>query len=207
MQPFVLHLQQHEQDGLKHDVPEDLVSLWAAMPQVQVAVSMKTHYHRNPAHRWKINHIADIDALAIAYGYCDAILTDAEARNALINSRELHPFGPYVHRNAQEMADWLDGLPSIPKPETSKSAAHSIALAERTLAGAPRSVVMNRRVPFPWNQDDPGGILPRRPRPAARRVTWPSHMLSHNPRHNHRHRCNLRYGAGGTVLRRRRRRR
>jgi hypothetical protein len=66
MRPLVLHLQQREQDGFRHDDPEDMVALWAAMPQVQVAVSMKTHYHRSPAHGWKINHIADIDALAIA---------------------------------------------------------------------------------------------------------------------------------------------
>jgi hypothetical protein len=118
MRPFALHLQQREQDGIRHHIPEDLVALWAAMPQVQVAVSMKTRYHRNPAHRWKINHIADIDALAIAYAYCDALLTDAEARAALINSRELRPFGADVPRNAQEMADWLDCLPPAPSPDT-----------------------------------------------------------------------------------------
>ena len=118
MRLFVLHLQQRQQDGFRHDIPEDLVALWAAMPQVQVAVSMKTHYHRNPAHRWKINHIADIDALALAYAYCDALLTDAEARSALINSRELRPFGACVPRNAQEMADWLDCLPTVPSPDT-----------------------------------------------------------------------------------------
>ena len=88
------------------------------MPQVQVAFSMKTHYHRNPAHRWKINHIADIDALAIAYAYCDALLTDAEARSALFNSRELRPFGARVPRDAQEMAEWLDRLPAVPSPDT-----------------------------------------------------------------------------------------
>lgn len=118
MQPFVRHLQQRERDGFKHDIPEDLVALWAAMPLVQVAVSMKTHYHRNRAHRWKINHIADIDALSIAYAYCDALLTDGEARAALINSSELRGFGAYVSHNAQAMADWLDRLPPVPSPES-----------------------------------------------------------------------------------------
>ena len=118
MQPFVRHLQQREQDGFRHDIPEDLVALWAAMPQVQVTVSMKTHYHRNSAHRWKINHIADIDALSIAYAYCDALLTDAEARAALLNSPELRGFGTLVPGNAQAMADWLDRLPPVPSPDT-----------------------------------------------------------------------------------------
>ncbi|WP_350005751.1 hypothetical protein [Pseudarthrobacter sp. WHRI 8279] len=118
MEPFVRHLQQRKQDGFRHDIPEDLVALWAAMPQVQVAVTMKTHYHRNPAHRWKINHIADIDALSIAYAYCDALLTDAEARAALITSPDLRGFGAHVSRNAQTMAEWLDRLPPVPSPET-----------------------------------------------------------------------------------------
>lgn len=118
MTTFALHLQQRQEDGLRHDLPEsaDLVALWAAMPQVQVAVSMKAHYHRNPTHRWKINHIADIDALAVAYPYCDVLLTDAEARAALAKSRELHPFGAHLPRNALEMADWLDSLPAVANP-------------------------------------------------------------------------------------------
>lgn len=121
MEVFVLHLQNRGKDGFRHDIPDDLVAFWSALPQVQVAVSMKTRYHRNPAHRWKINHIADIDALAIAYAYCDALLTDAEARAALTGSRELRSFGANVPRNAKEMADWLDGLPAAPSPDTTVS--------------------------------------------------------------------------------------
>lgn len=116
---LVLHLQQREQDGFPHDLPEpaDLVALWAAMPQVQVAVSMKTRYHRNPEHRWRTNHIADIDALAVGYAYCDALLTDSEARAALAGSRELHTFGAHLPADAREMAGWLDGLPIVPNPD------------------------------------------------------------------------------------------
>lgn len=116
---LVLHLQQREQDGFPHDLPEpdDLVPLWAAMPQVQVAVSMKTRYHRNPEHRWRTNHIADIDALAVAYAYCDALLTDSEARAALAGSRELRTFGAHLPANAREMAGWLDDLPNVSNPD------------------------------------------------------------------------------------------
>lgn len=118
MRLFVLHLQDREKDGFRHDIPEDQVAFWSALPQVQVAVSMKTRYHRNPEHRWKINHIADIDALAIAYAYCDALLTDSEARAALTSSRELRSFGAHVLPNAQEMADWLDRLPAVQSSAT-----------------------------------------------------------------------------------------
>lgn len=115
---FALHLQQREEDGFRHDLPDpaDMVELWAAMPQVQVAVSMKARFHRNPAHRWTINHIADIDALATAHSYCDALLTDAEARAALANAPELQSFGAHLPRNASEMAHWLDALPVVTNP-------------------------------------------------------------------------------------------
>jgi hypothetical protein len=50
------------------------------MPSLDVAVSLKTAYHRNPLHRWKPNDIQDIDALAEALPYCDIVVTDkAEA--------------------------------------------------------------------------------------------------------------------------------
>lgn len=117
---FAKHLQQRAEEGYRHDIPDpaDLVSMWAAMPQVQVAVSMKTRYHRNPAHRWKINHIADIDALAVAYAYCDALLTDREARAALSGARELRAFGAQLPGSPREMAAWLDALPEAENPDT-----------------------------------------------------------------------------------------
>jgi hypothetical protein len=49
------------------------------MPSFDVSVTLKTAYHRNPAHRWKANHIHDIDALAATVPYCDIVVTDQEA--------------------------------------------------------------------------------------------------------------------------------
>lgn len=119
MTAFVHHLQQREEDGLPHELPEaaEMVTLWAAMPQIQVAATMKTRYHRNPEHRWKINHIADIDALAVAYAYCDALLTDAEARTALSSAPEIRGFGAHLPRNAGEMAIWIDAIPEAEHPD------------------------------------------------------------------------------------------
>lgn len=116
---FVLHLKQREHDGLRHDLlePAEMINLWAAMPQVQVAISMKAHYHRNPSRVWRTNDIADIDALAVAYAYCDALLTDKEARAALVGSLELRTFGAHLPTNVREMAQWLDDLPIVPNPD------------------------------------------------------------------------------------------
>jgi hypothetical protein len=86
---------------------------WAAMPQVQVAISLKTRYHRNPARRWKTNDIADIDAMSIAYSYCDAVLTDQEARAALKDSPDLRPIVTYLPKDPLELAEWLNDRPVV----------------------------------------------------------------------------------------------
>lgn len=50
-----------------------------AMPSFDVAVSLKTAYHRNPSHRWTPNDIHDIDALGSTLPYCDIVATDKMA--------------------------------------------------------------------------------------------------------------------------------
>lgn len=57
-----------------------------SMPSFDVSVSLKTAYHRNPAHRWKPNHVLDIDALASTVPYCDIVVTDKEAASHVIRT-------------------------------------------------------------------------------------------------------------------------
>lgn len=52
------------------------------MPSFDVAVSLKTEYHRDAHHRWTTNDIHDIDALASTLPYCDIVVTDKAAAAA-----------------------------------------------------------------------------------------------------------------------------
>jgi len=63
---------------------QEFRSLVGAMPHTQVAVSLKTHLHRNPQHVWTPNDICDVDALSVAYAYCDAVFPDKAMLMALI---------------------------------------------------------------------------------------------------------------------------
>jgi hypothetical protein len=81
------------------------------MPSCRVSISLKTRYHRDARHRWTVNDIHDIDALAVAVPYCDAVFTDKAARSALAASPDLRPFGTFLPRRPVELADWLTGLP------------------------------------------------------------------------------------------------
>lgn len=90
---------------------DNMRRFYAAMPHTQVAISMKTRYHRNPAHRWTTNDIADIDAMSVAYAYCDVVFTDKAARSTLTQSTELRVFNTFLPRTVQELTDWLNQLP------------------------------------------------------------------------------------------------
>lgn len=83
------------------------------MPSTRVAVSLKERYHRNPQHKWTPNDIHDIDALAIAVPYCDAVFTDKAARNQVVSCPELEMFRTFLPRRPEELAEWLDDLPAV----------------------------------------------------------------------------------------------
>jgi hypothetical protein len=83
------------------------------VPSTRVAVSLKAAYHKDNRHDWTTNDIHDIDALSIAVPYCDAVFADKSARNKVVSSPELDVFNTLLPRTPEELAHWLDGLPSL----------------------------------------------------------------------------------------------
>ena len=81
------------------------------MPSTRVAVSLKTGYHKDNRHTWTQNDINDIDALAIAVPYCDAVFTDGAARNGVESSPELQVFDTFLPHQPHELTEWLNNLP------------------------------------------------------------------------------------------------
>jgi hypothetical protein len=61
--------------------PLDMRRAIDAMPSTDVAITLKTAYHRDSNHRWTSNDIHDIDALATTLPYCDIVATDKAAAN------------------------------------------------------------------------------------------------------------------------------
>jgi hypothetical protein len=56
--------------------PDDTHRAFDSMPSFDVAVTLKTEYHRDPLHRWTQNDIHDIDAMGSTLPYCDIVVTD-----------------------------------------------------------------------------------------------------------------------------------
>lgn len=100
------------------DPPDDeLRAFMGSMPHTQVAVSIKTRYHRNVRHKWTVNDIVDIDAISVAYAYCEAVFPDKAVRATLLNSKELRTIGTFVPRRPDELTEWLDALPAVVAPD------------------------------------------------------------------------------------------
>jgi hypothetical protein len=100
------------------DPPDDeMRSFMGSMPHTQVAISVKTRYHKNPLHKWTVNDIIDIDAVSVAYPYCEAVFPDKAVRAALLHSKELRVIGTFVPRRPEELTEWLDVLPTVVAPD------------------------------------------------------------------------------------------
>jgi len=80
---------------------------WDSMPSFDVSVTLKTAYHRNPAHPWKPNHIMDIDALASTLPYCDVVVTDREAASHLRQTGVADRMGTVVLSRLQDVVQRL----------------------------------------------------------------------------------------------------
>jgi hypothetical protein len=76
-----------------------------AMPSGDVCVSLMTEYHRNPHFRWRSNDIFDIDALSVAAAYCDFVLTDKQAADALRRGGVQERTGSQVLTDINELVD------------------------------------------------------------------------------------------------------
>ena len=83
-----------------------------AMPSFDVSVSVKAAYHRNPAHRWKPNHIHDIDAMASTVPYCDIVVTDREAASHLIQTGVAGRFQTTVLARVEDLVPLLSSASS-----------------------------------------------------------------------------------------------
>jgi len=53
------------------------------MPSTEVAIELKTAWHRNGQRDWAVNDIFDIDALALATPYCDVVVTEKACHHIL----------------------------------------------------------------------------------------------------------------------------
>ena len=77
------------------------------MPTFDVAVTLKTSYHRNPNHRWTRNDIFDIDAMSTVLPYCDVVVTDKAIASHLNQTKLANRLDTKVLSSLDDLAEQL----------------------------------------------------------------------------------------------------
>jgi hypothetical protein len=66
--------------------PQAGVAFMRSMPTTDVAITLKTAWHRNRDKPWSSNDVYDIDAMALAVPYCDIVVTEKACHHALVSA-------------------------------------------------------------------------------------------------------------------------
>jgi hypothetical protein len=64
--------------------PQAGVAFTRSMPSTDVAMALKTGWHRNRDKQWSANDVHDIDAMALAVPYCDIVVTEKACHHVLM---------------------------------------------------------------------------------------------------------------------------
>ena len=87
------------------------------MPSTEVAIELKTAWHRNRDKLWVANDIFDIDALAVAVPYCDIVVTEKACHHALTRAKLGDRMNTALLRSIADLPktleDWHPSRPSL----------------------------------------------------------------------------------------------
>ena len=87
--------------------PDEFRQAFDALPSFDVAVTLKTSYHRDANHRWTVNDVADIDALGSTLPYCDMVVTDKAIANHSRQTGLTERLGTVVTSQLTEVVDFV----------------------------------------------------------------------------------------------------
>jgi hypothetical protein len=86
---------------------EDARRFTDAMPSADVHISLLTAAHSNPQTSWVPNDIFDIDALSVAVGYCDVVVSERHATHVLKAAGVADRLGTRVGATLDELVHFL----------------------------------------------------------------------------------------------------
>lgn len=77
----------HERGVSLEDVatsPQAAVAFMRSMPSTDVAMTLKTGWHRNRDKQWSANDVYDIDSMALSVPYCDIVVSEKGCHHLLM---------------------------------------------------------------------------------------------------------------------------
>jgi hypothetical protein len=88
--------------------PQSAREFVRAMPSTEVAIELKTAWHRDRGKPWTANDIYDIDALSLAVPYCDVVATEKACHHVLKVARLGERMHTALLRNLKDLPSTLD---------------------------------------------------------------------------------------------------
>lgn len=81
-----------------------------AVPTLRIAVDTKFGLFRDESRVWSLNHMYDVDAVAVAAPYCRVVVADKDLVHRAVTSLALNGLGTVITSRLGELVDRLDPL-------------------------------------------------------------------------------------------------
>lgn len=87
-----------------------MMALAEAIPTLKVAVDLKYGLFRDQNRTWTLNHVSDVDAVAVATPYCRVVVTDADVASRARQMKAAHQLGTVITSDIDELVSLLPAL-------------------------------------------------------------------------------------------------
>lgn len=81
-----------------------------AVPTLKVAVDLKYGLYRDKNRTWTLNHLSDIDAVAVAAPYCRVVVPDSDTASRAKQTKTAEALGTVITASLEELLDLLPEL-------------------------------------------------------------------------------------------------
>ncbi len=81
-----------------------------SVPTLKVAVDLKYGLYRDTRRTWTLNHLSDIDAVAVAAPYCRVVVPDTDTASRAKQTKAAEALGTVITASLEEVLDLLPGL-------------------------------------------------------------------------------------------------
>jgi len=86
---------------------DELVDFLWAMPSVAVQIALRRQSAKNATRDWSTNDARDLDHHSLSVPYCDAVLTDRAAVDALSRAKIPEKLDTAIFAHPSELTEWL----------------------------------------------------------------------------------------------------
>ena len=94
-------------DKFFHQTKDEIVDFLWSMPSIAVQIALRRQSAKNATRDWSTNDARDLDHHSLSVPYCDAVLTDLAAVDALTRAKIPEKLETAIFAHPRELTEWL----------------------------------------------------------------------------------------------------